>query len=128
MIAYKLAMQEINNDNKKIQFPIKNIETKIIKYPLHNILNNSKIISYPKNNFSLSLNKPPNLEYIKKADISNHVNEMNDLYSLNIKLKYDHKPNDYYQYNMGNKNMSDFRLDAYQNELNVKSDISIARE
>ena len=53
---------------------------------------------------------------------------MNDLYSLNIKLKYDHKPNDYYQYNMRNKNMSDFRLDAYQNELNVKSDISIARE
>ena len=128
MIAYKLAMQEINNNNKKIQFPIKNSETKIIKYPLHNILNNSKITSYPKNNFSLSLNKPPNLEYIKKADISNHVNEMNDLYSLNIKLKYDHKPNDYYQYNMGNKNMSDFRLDAYQNELNVKSDISIARE
>ena len=77
MIAYKLAMQEINND-KKIKFPIKNIETKIIKYPLHNILNNTKITSYPKNTFSLSLNKPPNFEYIKKSDISSHINEMDD--------------------------------------------------
>ena len=51
-----------------------------------------------------------------------------DLYSLDIKLKHDDKPADYFQYNMKNKTMADFRLDAYQTENNVKSNMSILKE
>ena len=55
--------------------------------------------------------------------------KLKKLYSLNIKLKHDSdKPPDYYQYNMRNKTLADFRLDAYQNENNIKSNMTILKE
>ena len=129
MIAYKQAMQEINNEKQYI--PIKVKSTSIKKYPLHKMIScNKNIICYPKIQINLSINKPQILTNIKIKDknISKYTDEIYDLYSLDIKLKHDDKPADYYQYNMKNKTMADFRLDAYQNENNIKSNLAILQE
>ena len=68
-------------------------------------------------------------KYNENKDVTDYTNEIKKLHSLNIKLKHDSdKPPDYYQYNMKNKTMTDFRLDAYQTENNVKSNMSILKE
>ena len=68
-------------------------------------------------------------KYNENKDVTDYTNEIEKLHSLNIKLKHDSdKPPDYYQYNMKNKTMTDFRLDAYQTENNVKSNMSILKE
>ena len=129
MIAYKNALNQINNEKKYIYPTVKS--TPIIRYPLHKMINcNNNIISYPKNNIILSINKPQIFSNIKISDknISKYTDEIDDLYSLNIKLKHDDKPPDFYQYNMKNKTIADFRLDAYQTENNVKSNMSILKE
>ena len=86
MIAYKNALNQINNEKKYIYPTVKS--TPIIKYPLHKMINcnNNNIISYPKNNINLSINKPQIFSNVKISDknISKYTDEIDDLYSLNI--------------------------------------------
>ena len=68
-------------------------------------------------------------KYNENKDVTNYTNEIKKLNNLNIELKHDNdKPPDYYQYNMKNKTIADFRLDTYQNENNIKSNMTILKE
>ena len=68
-------------------------------------------------------------KYNENKDVTNYTNEIKKLNNLNIELKHDNdKPPDYYQYNMKNKTIVDFRLDTYQNENNIKSNMTILKE
>ena len=130
MIAYKNMMNEINN----LKEPKPIIEKKhcIIKYPLHKIYNSdNKIIPYPKHKINYLVDNSKNFirKYNENKEVANYTNDIDKLYSLDVKLKSDNdKPPDYYQYNMKNKTIEDLRLDAYQNENNIKSNMTILQE
>ena len=130
MIAYKNAMNEMYH--LKDPKPILIKEHNIIKYPKHKIINcDNSIIPFPKHKMNYIIENPKS--YIKKynenKDVTNYTNEIKKIHSLDIKLKHDNdKPPDYYQYNMKNKTIEDFRLDAYQTENNIKSNMSILKE
>ena len=130
MIAYKNAMNEMYH--LKDPKPILNKEHNIIKYPKHKIINcDNSIIPFPKHKMNYIIENPKS--YIKKynenKDVTDYTNEIKKIHSLDIKLKHDNdKPPDYYQYNMKNKTIEDFRLDAYQTENNIKSNMAILKE
>ena len=129
MIAYKNAMNNVNH--LKEPKPILEKEHNITKYPLHKIINyDNKTIAYPKHNMNYLIENTKNFirKYIENKDVTNYTNEIKKLNSLDIKLKHNDKPPEYYQYNMKNKTMADFRLDAYQNENNIKSYMTILQE
>ena len=130
MIAYKNAMKEMSNLKEPITYIKK--QGPITKYPMHKAINcTNKIIPFQKRNISELINKPTQLIKMKIADknIDNYTNNIDKLYSLDIKLKsINDKPPEYYQYNMQNKTIEDFRLDALQNENNIKSNMTILKE
>lgn len=130
MIAYKNAMYEMYH--LKDPKPILEKEHNIVKYPKHKITNyDNKIIPFPKHKMDYIVENPKSYirKYNENKDVTDYTNKIKKLHSLNIKLKHDNdKPPDYYQYNMKNKTISDFRLDAYQNENNIKSTMSILKE
>ena len=130
MIAYKNAMKEMSNLKEPITYIKK--QSPIIKYPMHKPINSTnKIIPFQKRNISELINKPTQFIKMKIADknIDNYTNNIDKLYSLDIKVKsINDKPPEYYQYNMQNKTIEDFRLDALQNENNIKSNMTILKE
>ena len=130
MIAYKNIMNELNHSKE----PKPMIEKKhcITKYPLHKVCNShNKIIPFPKHKMNYLVDNPKNFirKYNENKVAANYTNNIDKLYSLDIKLKSeDDKPPDYYQYDMKNKTIEDLRLDAYQDENNIKSNMTILQE